>query len=1011
MRLLKLSMSNIGPYRGLTTIDFTELAEVFLVCGTTGSGKSTIFEAIAYALYGAAIGKRDLVSHYARADQEVFVDLEFMVGRERWRVWRKPARTLPKKRGDGTTDKPPEVALWLQKPSGWDQRGDKQTEVEESISRIIGLSADEFTKIVLLPQGEFQRFLEMKTGDRTQILEKLFPVSLHGAVSDLAKAKAKEAESRAKDMDASIDSMVAELGTEPEKGLAADREALVVAQTEEAEAFKARDAARAQLQTAESGAKAWAEYDGALSEAQDLKTGAPEAASLNSRLLRAEAAMEAAPAIEAARRARAAVSESEAARLMALEAIQASDERRASIEVAETRVSALAGSLAALDREEGLLSGRLAAWNRLSQARERLALIDARWKTALQETDAARTSLQAARATLLALESGAADTDALSLERAAASANKEECREAQRFAMEAARFTKETTGLQTRIASVLSSFTAAEERRVTALANLSATEKALEAQGDALAAGRLAHHLVEGLPCPVCGSTEHPAPAKVEALPLATPLSGTESKRTDPTEARKLAQAAVADTGAEAARQAATLEELRRNLADRQASALPYASAPALEAATEALHAAEARLGAADEALAAASARSKEAAQAREETDRLRTLMEDAATRSSALAIERSGAQSSVDEASSSAGAIDPEPLLERVRDARKDEASERAALEADIAAWMKERSEHILLASEAAKRLEAATSSLELANAVALKALEAAGFEDEDAWEAASMSAPELASIRTQAKTRATAEASSSARLDAAQRAIKGVERPDQAAALLAFQSADQAHTKARLALDAATSAERSKALALKALESIKADRAALRIRGDRLVALSRLLNGETEGRHLSFKNFVLASYFGFVVDRASARLREMSDGRYDMSVTEGKSAGRGRVGLDLAVLDSFTGVARPASSLSGGEKFLASISLALGLSEVIVARSGGVSLDSIFIDEGFGSLDDETLDRAMAALERVRGERVIGIVSHVAELRNRIPAHIEVNKTSAGSTLTVVS
>jgi exonuclease SbcC len=126
-------------------------------------------------------------------------------------------------------------------------------------------------------------------------------------------------------------------------------------------------------------------------------------------------------------------------------------------------------------------------------------------------------------------------------------------------------------------------------------------------------------------------------------------------------------------------------------------------------------------------------------------------------------------------------------------------------------------------------------------------------------------------------------------------------------------------------------------------------------------------------------------------------------------MSVPAGVG-GRGFVGLDLSVLDSFTGVARPASSLSGGEKFLASISLALGLSDVIVERAGGVALDSIFIDEGFGSLDDETLDRAMAALDRVRGERVIGIVSHVAELKNRVPVRVEVVKSSSGSSLRVV-
>jgi len=195
-----------------------------------------------------------------------------------------------------------------------------------------------------------------------------------------------------------------------------------------------------------------------------------------------------------------------------------------------------------------------------------------------------------------------------------------------------------------------------------------------------------------------------------------------------------------------------------------------------------------------------------------------------------------------------------------------------------------------------------------------------------------------------------------------------------------------------------------------LAALASARVRREALRERGDRLVELAGLLNGDTAGRRLSFRNFVLARYFSRVAQRASVRLREMSEGRYDIRVVEGRSRGQGRIGLDLEVMDGFTGRCRPASSLSGGEKFLTSISLALGLSDVITRRSGGIALDSIFIDEGFGSLDDETLDRAVAVLDRIRGQRVIGIVSHVGELRIRIPARIEVDKTGNGSSLRII-
>jgi exonuclease SbcC len=174
-------------------------------------------------------------------------------------------------------------------------------------------------------------------------------------------------------------------------------------------------------------------------------------------------------------------------------------------------------------------------------------------------------------------------------------------------------------------------------------------------------------------------------------------------------------------------------------------------------------------------------------------------------------------------------------------------------------------------------------------------------------------------------------------------------------------------------------------------------------------LNGLSALLNGEMQGRRLPFKNYVLGAYFRVVVERASARLGQMSDGRFALAADEG--SGRGKAGLELLVRDAHTGQSRPSGTLSGGERFLTSLSLALGLADTIRERSGGASLDAIFIDEGFGSLDDEALDRAIAVLDEARGARTIGIVSHVAELKARIPSRIEVSKGRSGSSLRVVS
>lgn len=129
------------------------------------------------------------------------------------------------------------------------------------------------------------------------------------------------------------------------------------------------------------------------------------------------------------------------------------------------------------------------------------------------------------------------------------------------------------------------------------------------------------------------------------------------------------------------------------------------------------------------------------------------------------------------------------------------------------------------------------------------------------------------------------------------------------------------------------------------------------------------------------------------------------MSEGRYHLQLNDSYRKGNNLSGLDIDIFDSFTGRARPTATLSGGETFMASISLALGLADSIQSRAGGIQLDAIFIDEGFGSLDESSLDKAISILDEIRGHRMVGMISHVGDLKNRIPNHIEVIKTSSGS------
>ncbi|MCE1205937.1 MAG: hypothetical protein LWX00_00835, partial [Spirochaetia bacterium] len=249
----------------------------------------------------------------------------------------------------------------------------------------------------------------------------------------------------------------------------------------------------------------------------------------------------------------------------------------------------------------------------------------------------------------------------------------------------------------------------------------------------------------------------------------------------------------------------------------------------------------------------------------------------------------------------------------------------------------------------------------------------------------------------------------------------------PQEGESLPDIAKLEQEFTEAREALDNAQTRLLENSTYLQTMKNSMARIAELEVlragkRSDVSTAeeLSALLKGELSGKRLPFKFFILAKYFRQVVSRASLHLSEMSDGRYYLIPEEtlsqdvgrsaaGSRAGRGRIGLGLKVRDAWTGADRSTGTLSGGEKFITAVSLALGLSDMIRERSGGVSLEAIFIDEGFGSLDEESLDTAMNVLEKIRGGRTIGIISHVTSLRNRIPNQLEVIKTAQGSTLRI--
>ncbi|HPE35770.1 MAG TPA: AAA family ATPase [Spirochaetales bacterium] len=995
MRPARLDLKNIGPFPGAVSVDFSSLGDVFLVCGPTGSGKTTLFEAMAYALYGQLPGTRDvreIASHYASPDDDVGVSFEFSVGRGTWKVERSPGRRVAKKKGEGFTERPALAALWRRDGGTWVPVCDKVTDVDAAVAELLGLSAEEFSKIVLLPQGQFQRFLEMDQKERADILEKLFPVELHASVSALAMDALKAARQSLRALDEELSDLDARLGDDAGARLADMDERAASARHDEG-------LARAVLETAalasEAGRRDLAAWDCA-DRARALLAGLQERSAamrdMANGLERAEAAAGIRAELDAERRA-AGVLRHESAALEAAHARLAElDGRHEAMADTGRRLDGLAAEVAELDRRLGELDARRAAWNRAAAARASLKASEeevARLSDALALDEAAEAGLSEE---LAGLERRVRDPVTLSKEREAADVAARNASATLAAERDRAALVAELAAASGRLAVLDGELNNAQGARDSALAGLTEA-KNLAAR---MSAVRLAVDLKPGDPCPVCGSLDHPAPALGE-----TEYEGLDRERL---EGELLAAEKKLATALERQAAAGTVVDgLRERLSK-------LADGPGLEAAEKTDAAARQTLDACVAAGRDNSALMSAATEKRNMLARLAAAAKDARAALAKAERDKAAAGASLAEAVASAGTEDPGPELVALGERKQDEERELKAARAALDAWDRERETARGLAQDLDARVRRLVDEHSAFKEAADRALESSGFADTAAWEAAVWNLEDAASARKELRDYETDLAAALADDKAARAQVEGRQRPDMAALDQAYADAEAKLAQARricdgLALEA--SALRGD-LARHGDLARKAD--VLRSRSDTLNGLATLLNGDTPGKHLSFRNYALGLWFSQVMAMASARLRDMSDGRYDLRMAEGRARGQGRVGLDIEVADAFTGKARPASSLSGGEKFLSSISLALGLSDVITQGSGGVALDSIFIDEGFGSLDEDALDRAMAALDRIRGDRMIGIVSHVAELRDRVPSRIEVRKGRSGSTLEVI-
>lgn len=988
MKPVRLTFGGIGPYPGEVEIDFTGLDALglYLIVGETGAGKSTIFDAMTYALYGELAGERSakvLVSDHA-GRVAPHVEFVFDLGGRRYCVRRtfqigkkspKPGDQVLEELGDA----PDRMANVTQVRN-----------VTEKVRELLGLDVDQFSKVVMLPQNKFQEFLLANDAKKEELLKVLFGTAIYGRIADELGERAKEhgarvedANRRIADQHRDVRTALGELPARPEfEGLVPeDAESAVVLDETIAVVGSVRAALTTRNEelrsalnlaiTALSNATTDAERFDATQQLEALTTAADDArAAVDDATERLDRHTRAAAVVPHAVALARATEEHERAN----EVLEVERDRLASIAAERPVGIALLefpvdGTTATDVRQHATearaavvaVRDRYATIDRLGDEIDELTKALDTMATELEAADAERVRADEERATL--------EQELSSLRAVAATlADRRDAVRALDELLVAANVSAAR--------AVMVAAQTAHESNTTAFEEAGRVADALAKARTLNLAGDLARDLVDDEACPVCGSTDHPAPAVPEGDPVdEVDLEAANERRNE--------AAVRVELSRDALKKAQTAVEE----AERVASTLPSDEAQVelrgdLEQANEAV----ARVATTEKALEGLRHAAERAGAAAQEIETRRaatatTIAMKVADRDREVAAAATG----LDRA-----AIDPavewcDAVL----------ASTARIIEAEPA----------VTAAEAAVTANAATLAAALADA---------GFATADDARAALLDDTDLATVRaTVDEAAARRTRIGELRAFIGDRPVPAV-RPDLEELETAKAAAEDAADRSATDLATVVSVDDRLRSASETIDRLTAGMGDLLSMASRSADIAkRFATGGGTTQRLSLERWVQRSYFSEVCSVASERLADLSHGRYRITLeAEGADYVRGVQSLALFVTDAYTGQNRVVQTLSGGEQFLTSLSLALGLAEVVQRQAGGVDLGALFIDEGFGSLDGDTLDVAIDVLRTLRDSgRTIGVISHVESMQAELPIGLRVEKSASGSRVEVAA
>ena len=1022
MRITRLTLAGFGPYKNEQVVDFDRFADdgIFLITGKTGAGKSSILDAICYALYASVPryehAQQHLRSDHCGVDDPTFVELEFTVNGTGYRVRRSPEFERPKQRGTGTTKQAATAELSQKVGNEWQGMSARAVDVGRDLDRILGLSKDQFLQVILLAQNRFQKFLKSTNDERQSVLRTLFGTRRFERIESILV-------DRRKALEAELDVVALSLRHRAEQAVALVEQADIGDAGARGETSDVGGTGAVGGPGAEGGLGGVVEHNKVDEQTFNTEpvvdTVIPENLApewfeqLGNHLSRLLAvATDAATVADA----QAASAEVEHRRLVDTRRLQ---ERRAAGERALRALDAQSAAIAAertllADAQRAAVVWILIGANRDAEAALQAATVredDARtsYVTLVDSSDAPDTTIDTITRTLGSLADSIADEKRLPVLVA------DVTRAAERLALREWEITQAAAQLVTLPAQITTLGEAAADAKVeasrrpdaqsavtrveTALRSAtlavslerdlaaaetterqrSATHTTAAVRLDSLLEERLSGHaaelastLVDGSPCMVCGATEHPEPATSDSEPVTEArITAARAELTAAREAMDAAHTATQTVGtrlieARTRADGKTVTELENELAD-SAAVLEKAQAAVTRTTTQ------------DAELA-----------------HLQATLDDATSALAALTEARTTAERQLAEAQHTADTVSA-----RIVDHRADFAT--------VAARADQLRTHLAAARllvTAIGQTDAVRVAQATAQATLTTQLREQNFDSEAEAIAARRPASDVAALDR--RIREYDQSVATARATVTDPELTGLPE-DPVSADAAADTLAAARTARDNALRTSNSlAERVSRLTATTSAALAEMAGTERARREfaQLKQLANAVQGlEPNTKRMRLETFVLAAQLEEIVAAANARLRTMTSGRFVLEHNDGLQYRNTQSGLGLSILDQHTGRSRATHSLSGGETFLASLALALGLAEVVTNQTGGITLDTLFIDEGFGSLDSETLETAMSTLDSLRaGGRTIGLISHVDTMKEQIPAKLRIVVTDRG-------